>query len=58
MLAAHLSENYAKIERFMAGISIPSMDEVLSQRVELSSQIGLGPLEVLSDDEEIEEDSI
>lgn len=51
VLAAHLSENYAKIEKFMAEVTMPSMEELLSKRNELSSQIDLEPLNVLSDEE-------
>jgi hypothetical protein len=56
-LASHLTDNYAKIENFMAGISIPSMEEMLSRRDDPSREFELGSLDLLSDDGDIEEDS-
>jgi len=55
-LASHLTDNYAKIENFMVGISIPSMEEMLSRRDDLLREVELGSLDLLSDDGEIEED--
>lgn len=38
-LASHLADNYAKIESFMSGVSIPSMEEMLSRRDDLKGEI-------------------
>jgi len=48
-LATHLSENYAKIQGFMAGISVPSMEEMLSRRNYESEELDLDSLGFLSD---------
>ncbi len=50
-LASHMSDNYAKIENFMSGISIPSMEEVLSRRDEELTGTDLPLFDLLSDDE-------
>lgn len=54
-LASHLSDNYAKIEKFMAGVSVPSMEELLS-RDDPTAEMDRALLSVLSDDEESEEE--
>jgi len=56
-LAGHMNDNYAKIKEFMAGISIPSMEEVLSRGDGLQPEFDLGSLDLLSDDD-VEEDTI
>jgi adenine/guanine phosphoribosyltransferase-like PRPP-binding protein len=54
-LVMHLSENYAKIENYMTGVSVPSMEEVLARNDEDLPEIDLGVLGALSDAEEANE---
>jgi len=56
-LASRLSENYAKIENFMSEVNIPSMEEILSRRDDLPTEIDLGLIDALSDENRPEDNS-
>ena len=55
-LAIHMNDNYSRIEKFMAGVSVPSMEELLSRRDELPVGFELDAIGPLSDDFEFEEE--
>jgi len=55
-LSSRLSENYSKIETFMSGIRVPSMEEILSRNDGLLPEIDIGSINVLSDKYEAGED--
>ena len=49
-LESHMSDNYAKIQNFMSGISIPSMEDILSRRDDAQTEFDMPLLDLLSDD--------
>jgi len=51
-LLARLNDNYAKIEGFMAEVTIPSMDQILAERNDLLPPLDTNVVSALSDEED------
>jgi hypothetical protein len=50
-LIARLNDNYSKIERFMAEVTVPSMDQILADRDGILPDLDNNVVSALSDEE-------